>query len=469
MQNPINIIAIPIACSLLLACATEKYEAKPINVAQITAKILAKDIGNADFKAYLIKQGYQESTLPFTAWGLDELTLCALYFNPQLDVAKAQQGLANAQIESAGVRQNPTLNGSLARSNQKNGDIRPWAYGLTVEIPIETANKRSIKIEEAEANAAVSRMDIASTAWQLRSQIAKDLLEYHQNIASTALLQSELAAHADIVTILKKRVDAGLASNTELGSAKLAQLKVQSTLNDAQSKSAGMLARLASDIGLSVAKFEKMRLKPFAIDTALDQQTLVLDTNFTNKNIQESALLNRIDIRRSLAKYAAAEAHIKLEVAKQTPDISISPGYIFEFGDSVWSLGFSSLLNLLNKNPTLINEAKQLREIEGAQFEALQAHIIGDLNQTYAEYEASKQHLHLAQSQYTSQLQHQQKLQKQFNAGLIDHLELKQNLLSNHIAQQQVLAAQFDLLNAANNIENVMQAPLYSSFVLPKS
>ena len=68
MQNPINIIAIPIACSLLLACATEKYEAKPINVAQITAKILAKDIGNADFKAYLIEQGYQESTLPFTAW-----------------------------------------------------------------------------------------------------------------------------------------------------------------------------------------------------------------------------------------------------------------------------------------------------------------------------------------------------------------------------------------------------------------
>ena len=46
--------------------------------------------------------------------------------------------------------------------------------------------------------------------------------------------------------------------------------------------------------------------------------------NSTSKNFQEKALLNRLDIRRSLAKYAAAESKIKLEVAKQTPDISLS-------------------------------------------------------------------------------------------------------------------------------------------------
>ena len=469
MQISQKIIAIAIACSLLLACATEKYQSKPLNAGQTTAKMLAKDVASPEFNAYLIKQGYQDAALPFTTWGLDELTLCALYFNPKLDVAKAQLGLANAKIESAGVKQNPTLNASLAHSNQANGDKQPWAYGLNVEIPIETANKREIRVEEAQANAAVGRMDVADTAWQLRNQIAKDLIEYHQNIANVQLLQAEQITQNEIANMLQKRLQSGSASKTELSTVQLTQLKAQSALYGEQAKSAEINARLATDVGLSAEKFKQITLKPLAIDTELSQQTSMLDANFVNKNLQENALLNRIDIRRSLAKYAAAEAKIKLEIAKQTPDISLSPGIAFEFGDSIWSLGFSTLLNLLHKNPTQIAEAKQLREIEGAQFEALQAQIIGDLNRTYAQYEASMQHLNLAQSQYTSQLQHHKKLQKQFDAGLIDRLALKQALLSNHIAQQQVLTAQFEVLKATSEIENVMQVPLYQNVAMPQS
>ena len=468
MQISQKIIAIAIACSLLLACATEKYQSKPLNAGQTTAKMLAKDVASPEFNAYLIKQGYQDAALPFTTWGLDELTLCALYFNPKLDVAKAQLGLANAKIESAGVKQNPTLNASLAHSNQANGDKQPWAYGLNVEIPIETANKREIRVEEAQANAAVGRMDVADTAWQLRNQIAKDLIEYHQNIANVQLLQAEQITQNEIANMLQKRLQSGSASKTELSTVQLTQLKAQSALYGEQAKSAEINARLATDVGLSAEKFKQITLKPLAIDTELSQQTSMLDANFVNKNLQENALLNRIDIRRSLAKYAAAEAKIKLEIAKQTPDISFSPGIAFEFGDSIWSLGFSTLLNLLHKNPTQIAEAKQLREIEGAQFEALQAQIIGDLNRTYAQYEASMQHLNLAQSQYTSQLQHHKKLQKQFDAGLIDRLALKQALLSNHIAQQQVLTAQFEVLKATSEIENVMQVPLYQNVAMPQ-
>ena len=469
MQISQKIIAIAIACSLLLACATEKYQSKPLNAGQTTAKMLAKDVASPEFNAYLIKQGYQDAALPFTTWGLDELTLCALYYNPKLDVAKAQLGLANAKIESAGVKQNPTLNASLAHSNQANGDKQPWAYGLNVEIPIETANKREIRVEEAQANAAVGRMDVADTAWQLRNQIAKDLIEYHQNIANVQLLQAEQITQNEIANMLQKRLQSGSASKTELSTVQLTQLKAQSALYGEQAKSAEINARLATDVGLSAEKFKQITLKPLAIDTELSQQTSMLDANFVNKNLQENALLNRIDIRRSLAKYAAAEAKIKLEIAKQTPDISFSPGIAFEFGDSIWSLGFSTLLNLLHKNPTQIAEAKQLREIEGAQFEALQAQIIGDLNRTYAQYEASMQHLNLAQSQYTSQLQHHKKLQKQFDAGLIDRLALKQALLSNHIAQQQVLTAQFEVLKATSEIENVMQVPLYQNVAMPQS
>lgn len=467
MQKSQKILILSISCSLLLACATEKYTAKPLSIEKTTAKIFAKDPSEASFKNYLIKQGYRETELPFKSWGLDELTLCALYFHSKLDVAKAQLGLVNAQIDSAGQKQNPILNANLAHSDQANGDKRPWAYGLNVEIPIETTNKRETRIEEAQANAAASRMDVASTAWQLRSQIAKDLLEYHETIANAQLIQTELTTQTEIANMLQKRGDKGLASKTELSFAQLTQLKTQSTLNNEQAKSAEMNARLASDVGLTLEKFKQFSIKNLDIDTALSQQISALGDNFSTKNLQETALLNRIDIRRALAKYAAAEAKIKLEIARKTPDISLSPGIAFEYGDSIWSLGFSTLLNLLRKNPTLINEAKQLREIEGAQFEALQAQIIGDLTQHLANYEASKQSLNQAQSQYASQLQHMQKLQKQFDAGLTDRLELKQASLSNIALQAQVLNSKFKLLKAANDIEDVMQHPLYNNFQIP--
>jgi outer membrane protein, heavy metal efflux system len=89
-----------VALSLLIlatACAHHPYQAKPLDPAAVTAKLANKDVANSDFKAYLIKQGraldkqgYEKDKLPFAEWGIDELTLCALYFNPKLDVAKAQ-------------------------------------------------------------------------------------------------------------------------------------------------------------------------------------------------------------------------------------------------------------------------------------------------------------------------------------------------------------------------------------------
>ena len=221
----------------------------------------------------------------------------------------------------------------------------------------------------------------------------------------------------------------GALSNTELHSAKLQQQKALFALNAEQAKTAEIQTNLAADIGLTHEKFSKLTLKPLDIDATLTQQIAYLSVPRAEK-LQESALLNRLDVRRSLEKYAVAEANIKLEVAKQTPDISLNPGYVFEFGDKIWSLGFSSLLSLLNKNQTLIKEATRLREIEGAQFEALQAKIIGDLEFNLANYSANLQKLNQVKQYQETQLSFERKIQRQYDAGLVDKLQLTQNQLN---------------------------------------
>ncbi len=444
-------------CLLTSGCAHEQYQAKPLEPASITAKIRNKDVSSADFKAYLIKQGYAENKLPFTEWGVDELTLCALYFNPKLDVARAQLSLANLAINTANQQQSPKLGGRAAHSNQANGDIQPWAFGLEVEIPIETANKRQIKVEEAQHLQEVTRIDVADVAWQLRSQIAKDLLSYYENGAQQKQLNNELAVQNNLVALLQKRLQLGAASNTELNAAKLLQQKAQFLSNTEQTKSAEILAALAADVGLSNEKFAQLQLKPLNIESALS-------TKPNTSLLQENALLNRLDIRRSLSKYAAAESKIKLEIAKQTPDISLSPGFAFEFGDSIWSLGFSTLLNLFNKNnalnQSLVAEATQLREIEGAQFEALQANVIAEVSQASAAYTASQLNINQVKQQLLAQQQYTQKLQRQLDAGLIDRLDLTQNKLNTTLLEQQLINAQFQQLNALLALENSVQLPL---------
>jgi outer membrane protein, heavy metal efflux system len=464
----VTTMLMPIISVSLLAssCALEKYQAKPLNTAHSSTKLLNKDPTGADFKAYLIKQGYDANKLPFTEWGLNELTLCALYYHPKLDLAKAQLALANAIVSSVGQQQPPSLGGHVAHSNLANGDKNPWAFGLNVEIPIETGNKRQIRIEEAQHLTEAARIGVADVAWQLRSQISKDLLRYHENIALQKKLANELSNQDELVKILEKRVQLGALSNTELSAAKLVQQKTHFSLDSEQAKSTEIRAALASDVGLTSERFNQVTLKPLNLDASIAQQAVLLNPPDI-KDLQEKALLNRLDIRRSLEKYAAAETKIKLEVAKQTPDISLTPGFAFEFGDNIWSLGFASLLNILNKNQTLIAEATQLREIEGAQFEALQAKTIGDLSQSLAAYQASLQNIKQLQLQQATQLQYSQKLQHQFDAGLIDRLELTQNGLNTMLLEQQLLNARFNSLNAALAIEDVMQYPLFDDFSIP--
>lgn len=463
-----KLIALSISLSLLAtACTHQSYQAKPINPAAVTAKLANKDPASADFKAYLTKQGYtlghtgdnEKAALPFAEWGIDELTLCALYFNAKLDVAKAQLALANIGTNTANQRQSPILGGRMAHSNQANADKSPWAFGLEVEIPIETANKRLIKVEEAQHLQEIARIDVADLAWQLRSQVARDLLNFHENSAQQQQLNNELTIHNNLVKLLEKRVQLGAASNTELNAAKLLQQKAQFSLNAEQAKTAEIRAALAADVGLSNEKFTQLSLKPLDIESALASTP-------NTAQLQENALLNRLDIRRSLAKYAVAESKIKLEIAKQTPDISLSPSFAFEFGDSIWSLGFSTLLNLLNKNPTLIAEATQLREIEGAQFEALQANVIAEVGQASATYAASQQNLVQVKQQITAQQQVTQKLQRQLDAGQIDRLDLTQNQLNSNLLEQQRINAQFKQLNALLALENSLQIPLNTDNIL---
>lgn len=446
--NPLLLAAL-VAPVFLSGCGFQEYVAKPIDPSITIAKFEQKDPTSEQFHQYLLINGYTANRLPIQQWGVDELTYCALFFHPSLDVARAQWRVAELAEASAAEKSAPTLSGKIARSNDPDPSKKPFSFGFSIDIPIETANKRDLRIENAKHLSQLAKLEMAQTAWQLRSNVAQSLAEYQFNQQQIQLLTAEEIQLQEIVAIYQKRVSLGAASNIELSAANLQLQSTISSLNTKKLDSAILLSKLASNTGLPLSKIKQMTL---VADTKQSQAEVI--------KIESAALLNRLDIRIALERYAAAEAKLKLEIAKQYPDIVISPGYAFEFGDNVWSLGLSSLMTLINKNKIGIAEATQLREVEAAQVENLQAKVIAETNTANAELTRAKQALANQQKLSAQQQAYTARMTHKFTAGEIDRLELAFAKLEDIAAEKNVAEAGFQLKSAFNQLEDTLQKPL---------
>jgi outer membrane protein TolC len=340
----------------------------------------------------------------------------------------------------------------MAHSDDPDPTKKPFAFGLSIDIPIETANKRDIRIENAQHLSEIAKLQIAQTAWQLRYNIAQSLIEYQFNQQQLDILNKEIARRQEIVAIHQKRLDIGVASNVELSNAKLLLQISLSELNAKQQNKLILMATLAKNLGLPLSKVQDMRLT--------NQDNIkVLNLDQTNK-LQNTALLNRLDIRIALERYAIAETKLKLEIAKQYPDLTISPGFAYEFGDNIWSLGLSGLLSLLSKNKLAIAEATQLREVEAAQFEALQTQVLAELATKNAEVNQAQIALQNQETLLMHQQDYTKRMVRKLTSGEIDRLELALVNLENITAEKHVALARFQLNTLLNQLENILQIPL---------
>lgn len=454
MRKSVLLACLPV---FLFGCGFQQYIAKPLDTSAIASRFENKNTDSEEFRQFLMSNGYTNGQLPIQQWGADELTYCALFFHPSLDVARAQWRAAEAKQLGAAEKPIPAISAHVAHSNNANEDISPFALGLSIDIPLETANKRDIRIENARHLSQAARFEVAQTAWQLKNQVTQALYEYQFNLHQIALLSKEQTLRQEIVAIFQKRLSLGAASNVESSTAKLQLQAVTAELNAKQQNKLVLLSNLANYLGLPLGKVEAMQLSPSSGSTLPD------DTVQALANTQNAALLNRLDIRIALERYAAAEAKLKLEIAKQYPDMVLSPGYAYEFGDRIWSLGLSGLLTLLNKNKIAIAEATQLREVEAAQFEALQNAVIAEASNAHAKFTQAKQILNDQKNLYDQQQSNTQRMSRRLSAGEIDRLEFTYTKLEEVGAEKNVSLADYQLNTAVNKLENALQLPLKAS------
>jgi outer membrane protein TolC len=449
-----------ISSSLILAgCA--HFEPQPIAPEKTAALLEARRLDDVGLKQFLGQNlGREIKEWPVTNWSFEELTLVAYYFHPGLEVARAQWLVAQAGLKTAGARPNPSVSVSPGYDSQIPGNYSPWLVPVTLDMPVETSGKRGKRLAEAEKISESARWNFVSAIWQIRSGVRAALLDFNTAGRRAELLETQFAAQRDIVKLLQGRFDAGSISHPELTTAQIALNKTQLDLNDAQSKQADARSRLSEALGLG--------------EVALDGKNFQLDFSMpdagqlTSAEARRIALRSRADILAALAEYAAAEADLRLEIAKQYPDLHFGPGYAWNSGnagDNQWSLGLTIELPILDQNQGPIAEAEARRKLSAAKFVALQSQVIGEIDRAVAGWRVAEEQLKTGDSLFAAEQQQKKSAQAQLEAGATDRLDLLNAQLEWDSASLARLENEVQLQQAVGQLEDALQSPL----TLPES
>lgn len=383
-------------------------------------------------------------------FGFTNLVLAALYFHPDMDVARAKWATVQAGKRTAAERPNPTL--SVAPAYDTTTSIpSPWLVTASLDVPIETAGKRGYRMAEAAELSEAARLNVAATAWTVRSRVRQRMVDFYAAREMEDLLKEQQALQSESLRLVEGQFVAGAISAFERTQARIGAENIRFLLRDAERQRAEARVELADAIGVPSRALDGVELSFAEFET--------LPAEVVSSEARREALLTRVDIRAALAEYAASQAALQLEIAKQYPDVHLSPGYEFDQGDNKWSIGLGITLPILNHNQGAIGEATAKRAEAAANFVALQARAIADIDRATAGYESALQKAKDADSLRGNLLKQQKSLQAMLEAGDISRADLIGVQLQLSASAQTRLDAMAKAQQAFGLLEDALQKP----------
>jgi outer membrane protein TolC len=390
---------------------------------------------------------------PLKSWTFEDLCLAAVYWNPSLASARAQAEAAEAARQTAAGRPNPTigLQGGFNFDASRAG-ITPWIPGTTLDLPIETAGKRSRRMERADHLARASRLTLVGTAWSIRSTLRTAVIESHGAQRRIELLKEELQAAESIQQGIQQRFQAGAATTLELANARVAALRIRGEIQDAERLAGEARHRVAEALGVPIQALTDL---PWSSPSPA---ALPEDDSLTR--LRRHTLHLRSDIQSALANYEASQSQLRIEIAKQYPDLHLGNGYQWDQGESKWTFGISLELPLLNRNQGPIAEAAAHRAEAAAQVLTVQARALAEFDRALG-LARTLQHQQRAGQELARELSQQsERLAQRRKQGGADRLEVETARLEELTQRLLLLDVDQRLALAVGQWEDAIQQPV---------
>jgi outer membrane protein TolC len=441
-----------VAASLLgvLAIGCVHYQPRPITAEATLDDFEARRLDAPEIQQFLHDQVGVDRWPPPT-WDLQSLMLAALYYSPDLDVARARWGVIQAGTITAGARPNPALNASVGY-NSTSQLIRPWIPEVVLGLPIETAGKRGIRISEAQTLSEAARLDVLHAAWIAHSRLRRAFVDLYRAREMETVLLHLHDLQVQSLDVLEAQLAVGAISANELSLTRIATGRTRLAALEAAREQELARVELAAALGIPTTALEGIEISFAELEH--------LTTDVPTDEMRREAVVHRADILSALAEYESTQAALQLEIAKQYPDIDIGAGYQLDQTDSKWTLGLNLVLPIFNRNRGPIAEAEARRTEAAARFLALQSRVFAEVDGAVASYRSALETAAAADEMLTQLGRREASAQTAYRLGATSKLELLSAEIEIAAGRVGRLEALVSAQRAAGDLENALQKPL---------
>lgn len=437
---------------MLAASACTRIPPQPLDPEITFQKIESNTLDSPELKTYIESQLGRLEPWPLHRWDFPHLELVAWYYHPQLEIARAQLQLADADIKTAKMRPNPILNFWPAHDTNVAPNTPPWTIIATLQFYVTDFLYRRHQIQEAENKYLAAGVSYAQTAWTLSNTLKQNLTNIIYAKKSISLIEEHLELTKQLLKLTEGSLANGDITKFELRALEISKLQLEIQLESARQQMQSDRIALAGSLGLTVNALQGIQF-----DFPFQERPL---ENCDFKALRRLALTHRADILEALYNYAASQSALEVELARQVPNIQLGPGYDYDQGVSEWGINLTLPLPLFNLNEGPIAQALARRELSAATFLSLQSRILAEIDQAMAAYQSSLKKQDEALNFLQKSQKNEQDSKKLFESGDISRFDLVNAEIQMNAARTEYLNAAMTLQTALISLEGVLQYPI---------
>ena len=330
----------------------------------------------------------------------EKLSIYGLFINPDLNKARLKLLTSKHAEKYAGLWDDPSL--ELNAKRYLSGVQYDRGAALELSIPVSGRTKLARRVAEMYSAADLRALQALECDYLMRLRA----LCYVIQITHTKheLMAQRLKQVEQEQANISRLHDLGEASAAELHAATQRHSDLLKELQELESAHLDKHLELISMLGLhpAVGDIEVAGKLPYGVPASVPLPT-------------EASLLHHPKLLAAMSAYHTTEAELKLEIRKQYPDISLSPGYSHEEGNNKFALDFGFTLPLWNRNREAIARAQGSRLMSRQSAIAQYRELVQQAHALFSRQELARKHCR-AEFERLSALQSTAEQQEQLHA-----------------------------------------------------
>lgn len=445
-RRPRAVPCIRYAALATLLAGCQSYERAPLDLHAHAADLAARASMTGPLREFVEVLATSGSSVPDRFDFSDGLSppegeVLALFYNPDLRLARLDAGVALATYENAGLWHDPEFNFDAAEILSPAG---PFEYGLTLGLTIPVSGRLAVEKDRAGAAHETELRRIIDAEWSLRAEVRSAWAAWAAACQRVGLLHEVISQVERITAVTDKLETAGELRRVESRLIRAEALSVRAELIAAQRTRTEARIRLLGLIGLPPdAQVDLLPEFPPATVPRVDDDTRrLIEANTT------------LAVRR--AEYQVAEQSLRLEVRRQYPDITVGGGYGNQDDDRLL-LGVSLPIPVLNANRGGIADARARRQRARAAADTTFERLAQELASARAALEAARAQRQSFEADLVPMLDEQSReVERLAELGEVDTLLLLETVTRGFQARSLLLDVRAAEIAATNEITRLL-------------